>query len=67
MVQKFGPKCVGIGSDYCGFDLVTEGLEDITCITALIDAMVNHGYGREDVRDIMGLNWLKVYKSLMNI
>ncbi|MBW2204278.1 MAG: membrane dipeptidase, partial [Deltaproteobacteria bacterium] len=33
VVQKFGPKGVGIGSDYCGFDLVTEGLEDITGIT----------------------------------
>ena len=60
VVQKFGPTCVGIGSDYCGFDPVTEGLEDITGITTLIDIMMNHGYGRGDVRDIMGWNWLRI-------
>jgi len=65
IVQKFGPKGVGIGSDYCGFDLVTEGLEDITGITALIDVMLNHGYSREDVKDIMGRNWLRIYEAYL--
>ena len=67
IVQKFGPKGVGIGSDYCGFDLVTEGLEDITGITALIDVMLNHGYAHEDVKDIMGRNWLRIYKLYLNV
>ena len=49
VVQKFGPKCVGIGSNYCGFDFVTEGVEDITGITALIDIMLNHGYAHEEI------------------
>ena len=66
VVQKFGPQGVGIGSDYCGFDLVTEGLEDITGITALIDAMLDHGYAHEDVNDIMGRNWLRIHESYLN-
>ena len=66
LVQKFGPKGVGIGSDYCGFDLVTEGLEDITGITSLIDVMLDHGYTHEDVNDIMGRNWLRIYESYLN-
>ena len=66
IVQKFGPKGVGIGSDYCGFDLVTEGLEDITGITALIDVMLDYGYAHEDVNDIMGRNWLRIYESYLN-
>ncbi|MCJ7687110.1 MAG: membrane dipeptidase, partial [Desulfobacteraceae bacterium] len=66
VVQKFGPQGVGIGSDYCGFDLVTEGLEDITGITALIDVMLDHGYPSEDVNDIMGRNWLRIYESYLN-
>jgi len=66
VVQKFGPKGVGIGSDYCGFDLVTKGLEDITGITSLIDVMLNHGYAHEDVNDIMGRNWLRIYESYLN-
>ena len=63
IVQKLGPTGVGIGSDYCGFDLVTEGLEDITGITALIDVMLDHGYDRENVNDIMGRNWLRIYEK----
>jgi len=66
VVQKFGPQGVGIGSDYCGFDLVTEGLEDITGITSLIDAMLDHGYAHEDVNDIMGRNWLRIHESYLN-
>jgi len=66
VVQKFGPKGVGIGSDYCGFDLVTEDLEDITGITSLIDVMRDHGYTHEDVNDIMGRNWLRIYESYLN-
>ena len=66
VVQKFGPKCVGIGSNYCGFDFVTEGVEDITGITALIDIMLNHGYAHEDINDIMGRNWLRIYESYLN-
>ena len=66
VVQKFGPQSVGIGSDYCGFDLITEGLEDITGITALIDVMLNHGYAHEDVNDIMGRNWLRIYESYLS-
>jgi len=66
VVQKFGPKGVGIGSDYCGFDLGTEGLEDITGISSLIDVMVDHGYAHEDVNDIMGRNWLRIYGSYLN-
>jgi membrane dipeptidase len=66
VVQKFGPKGVGIGSDYCGFDLFTEGLEEITGITSLIDVMLDHGYAHEDVNDIMGRNWLRFYESYLN-
>ena len=45
---------------YCGIDLVTEGLKDITGITALIDVMLNHGYAHEDINDIMGRSWLRI-------
>ena len=64
LVQKFGPDCVGIGSDFCGFDRGAEGLEEVTKIPKLIDIMLEHGYGQEAVKKIMGLNWLRVYKNL---
>jgi membrane dipeptidase len=65
LVQKFGPDIAGIGSDFGGFELITEGMEDIAGITALIDVMLAHGYFREDINKIMGLNWLRIYESLL--
>ncbi|MBW2352661.1 MAG: membrane dipeptidase [Deltaproteobacteria bacterium] len=65
VVQRFGPRSVGIGSDLCGFDSVTLGLEDITRVGALMDIMLDHGYGREGVNGIMGGNWLGLYESYL--
>ncbi|MDZ7699424.1 MAG: membrane dipeptidase [Deltaproteobacteria bacterium] len=64
VVQRFGPKWVGIGSDFCGFDMKTEGLEDIAQIPSLIHEMEVHGYPRQAVLDIMGHNWLRVLQSV---
>jgi len=64
LVQQFGPDGVGLGSDFCGFDKVTQGLEDITKIPQLVGMMLEHGYGGEAVEKITGLNWLRLYESL---
>jgi membrane dipeptidase len=64
LVQKFGPEGVGMGSDFCGFDQVAEGLEDVSKIPRLGEIMLGHGYGEGAVEKIMGLNWLRLYKSL---
>lgn len=57
LVQRFGPKGIGIGSDLCGFDLPTEGLEDITAIATLRGFMLDSGYGEKATGNILGLNW----------
>jgi membrane dipeptidase len=64
LVQKFGPEGVGMGSDFCGFDQVAEGLEDAAKIPQLVEIMLGHGYGEGAVEKIMGLNWLRLYESL---
>ena len=64
LVQKFGPNGVGIGSDFCGFNQATEGMEDISRIKSLVDIMLEHGYGEEAARKIMGLNWLRFYEKM---
>ncbi len=63
LVQKLGPDMAGIGSDLCGYDPVTEGIEDITGIVDLMGIMLEHGYGKEAVSKIMGLNWLRVFEN----
>lgn len=64
VVQRLGPETVGIGSDFCGFDSVTEGLEDVRGIAGLLDIMQVHGYPHDAVARIMGYNWVRVLKSL---
>jgi membrane dipeptidase len=64
LVQKFGPEGVGVGSDFCGFEQVAEGLEDVTKIPRLAEMMLEHGYGEGSVEKILGRNWLRLYENL---
>ena len=66
LVQKFGPEGVGIGSDFCGFEEPAFGLEDVSKVRKLADMMLEHGYGNEAARKIMGINWLQFYKKLFS-
>lgn len=59
LVQRFGPEGIGIGSDLCGFDLPTEGLEDVRGIERLGRFMLDSGYGEEATAKILGLNWVE--------
>ena len=65
VVQKFGPDFTALGSGLCGFDKFTEEMENLTGIKNLEKIMVNHGYKREDMEKILGLNWLRIYEGLL--
>lgn len=64
LVQKFGHHGVGLGSDLLGYDHAAIGLEEISDVGNLIALMHEHGYGKEAIYDIMGNNWLKLFKNL---
>jgi membrane dipeptidase len=64
VVQRFGPAGVGIGSDFCGFDVPAEGLEDVSKIPAVGRHLLAHGYEKEAVEGIMGRNWIALFKRL---
>lgn len=66
LVQKFGPDRVAIGSDFCGFDQPAQGLEDISQAPNFTGILLDHGYDREAVEKIMGLNWLRIYERLFD-
>lgn len=65
VVQKFGPDYVALGSDFCGFDTLASGMEDLTGVSGLKSIMESHGYEKEAIENIMGLNWLRIYESLL--
>jgi membrane dipeptidase len=65
VVQRFGPGYAAIGSDLCGFDQPASGMEDHTGIKALKAIMKNHGYTKEAIDKILGLNWLRIYEGVL--
>lgn len=63
-VQQHGATHLAIGTDFGGFDVINEGLEDISKITALAERLFRLGYPPDAVRDILGANWVRFYSPL---
>jgi membrane dipeptidase len=56
---------VGIGSDFDGIDKVPQGLEDVSKMPALTAALLKRGYKEQDIRKIMGGNFLRVMREVV--
>lgn len=57
---------VGIGSDLdggFGRERVPEGLETVADVTRLADALAEANFSDEDVRAIMGANWVRFFED----
>jgi len=59
-VQLVGSEHVGLGSD---FDGGGEALPDIAAYPRLTEGMLSRGYGEDAVRQILGLNHLRVLRE----
>jgi membrane dipeptidase len=65
LVQRHGAECVGIGSDFGGFDSVCSGLEDHSRLPLLRELLERAGYPEEAVGGIMGGNWFRFFHRLL--
>lgn len=65
VAQKVGPDHVAIGSDFCGFDHPNADIGDISRLPLIADRLRERGYPAEAVDSIMGGNWLRFYRSLL--
>ncbi|GAB4556551.1 MAG: dipeptidase [Anaerolineae bacterium] len=64
MLEVMGPEHVALGSDFDGFSArPPEGLESITGLPALIDAMIHRGIDDQTIKGILGENWLRVFQQ----
>jgi membrane dipeptidase len=63
-VKVGGIDHVGIGSDWDGINTVPAGLEDVSKMPALTEALLRRGYTEEDVRKILGGNLLRVLEEV---
>lgn len=65
IVKVAGIDHVGIGTDFDGIKAVPVGLEDISKMPALTDALLRRGYKENDIQKIMGGNFLRVVKEVV--
>jgi membrane dipeptidase len=66
MVKTMGVDHVGLGSDFDGFfNSNVRGLEDVTHLPKLTAGLVERGYGEEDVKKILGGNFIRVFREVV--
>ena len=65
VVKVAGIDHVGIGSDFDGISLVPHGLEDVSKVPNLTAALLKRGYSEDDIRKIMGGNFLRVIQEVV--
>ncbi len=56
---------IALGSDFDGFIWTVRGLDDVSRLPALTRALFRRGYGEDDVRKVLGLNFLRVWKRVV--
>jgi len=64
-VRIAGINHVGIGSDFDGVSGPPNGLEDISKMPALVDVLSKRGYGKRDLKMILGENFLRVIREVI--
>ncbi|MDD2401105.1 MAG: dipeptidase [Clostridia bacterium] len=60
-----GVNNVGLGSDFDGIDKTPIGLENATKYPVLHEKMLQRGWKEEDVQKIMGGNYIRVLKQIL--
>lgn len=61
VVKLVGVDHVGFGSDYDGTGSVPLGLEDVSGFPLITYHLLKRGYGEEDIKKILGGNFLRVF------
>jgi membrane dipeptidase len=65
-LDAVGDRHIGLGSDFYSLDGAPEGMEDISQLPRLTDALLARGYSDETVRNILGDNWLRVLHRVID-
>ena len=67
IVSVMGVDHVGLGSDFDGFlgEPAPSGLEDAACLPHLTAELVARSYQPEDIRKVLGGNFLRVFREIV--
>jgi membrane dipeptidase len=63
-VHTAGIDHVGLGSDFDGIDYAPVGLGDVTALPYLTRELLRRGYSEDDVRKVLGGNFLRVFAKV---
>jgi membrane dipeptidase len=55
-----GARHVGIGTDFDGWVLSAKGIRDAACYPALTERLIRRGFSEQELRGILGGNYLRV-------
>jgi membrane dipeptidase len=64
IVKLVGVDYVGLGSDFDGEVTTPKDLYDVTCYPIITKKLSERGYSEQDIRKILGLNFLRVLKQV---
>ena len=65
VVSLVGPDHVGLGSDFDGISSTPQGLEDVSRLPALTEALVRRGYPDDAILKILGENFARVFRHVL--
>lgn len=57
---------VGLGSDFDGVSALPEGMEDVTRLPRIAQALLDRGYLEDDVRKVLGENMMRVMGQVLD-
>ena len=63
IVKIAGINHVGIGSDFDGISSAPQGLDDVTNMPLVTQALIERGYSNRAIRKILGGNFIRVFKA----
>ena len=64
IVKLVGSDYVGLGSDFDGVHSLPNGLVDVSMMPNVTRELVKRGYNVEDIRKILGGNFMRVFKRV---
>ena len=63
IVKLVGVDFVGLGSDFDGIEAGPKELNGVQDFPLITKALLDRGYGKKDIRKILGENFLRVFKA----
>lgn len=64
LAARLGSDHIGIGSDFWGSTVTTEGLRDVSCYPQLLAELAGRGWSDENLAKLAGLNFIRLFRAV---